>query len=151
MDISVPVALFARATSRAWVTRYERTHSSSQNLRHDLPGAASRHSFNSVGGVSGFSMAAQHDRRDDDRYHQGDVRCALLHARALQHTTDMGDCGVCLVLDGDTVRANFCRLLVSRLATSRLLIIPRAAASFPELRSIVYKLGSLSESWRQKF
>ena len=43
------------------------------------------------------------------------VRRALLHARALQFTSDLGDCGFSVVLDGDSVRAYVQRLLDARL------------------------------------
>ena len=96
-------------------------------------------------------MAAQHDRRDDDRHHESDFCRALFHARALQRTSGLGDCGVGPVLASDTVRADVQRLLDTRLAFDRILVLTRQVeALFPAPRSIAYTKGSANEGSRLK-
>ena len=124
--------------------------------RNDFPGAAGRHRADSSGRVSGLFLprrqsrtSTQHRDSSDDRGDQSDVRRALLHARALQLTTYLGDCGFRAVLDGDNVRADVQRLLDARLATSRLLTLtysPRCRRHFPHFNQVACRPGS-SDEW----
>ena len=83
-----------------------------------------------------FPWRSQHDRRPDYRHHQSDVRRALLHARALQFTTDLGDFGGRVVLDGNTVRVHVQRLPDARLDLDSTLagtLLARLQCRFPHL------------------
>ena len=105
-------------------------------------------------GVRRFSVAVQHDRRTDYRYDKGNLRRALFHARALQFTTGLGDCGCRVVLDGNFVRVYVCRLLDAavgfRLDPLGMFTRP-VAVSFPAPRSSAYTKGSSNEWWRLMF
>ena len=69
----------------------------------DLPGLAGGNGADCLGGVSGFSRAAERDHRDDYRRDESHACRALLHARALQLDADLGDFCVGAVLAGDYV------------------------------------------------
>ena len=101
-----------------------------------------------------FPWRSQHDRRPDYRHYQSYLRRALLHARALQFTTDLGDYGGRVVLDGNIVRVHVQRLHDARLDLDSTLarnFTRPVAVSFPAPRSSVYTTGSSNGWWRLMF
>src|SRR5882724_8937781 len=67
----------------------ERTHSPAANLHRHLPCVDRRDCLNCARSIPRFSWTVERGRRYDDRSSQSHARSPLLHARAVQLSSDL--------------------------------------------------------------